>query len=134
MKSISRMVKIREFKVKREVGYLPVLSLLILLQPSHLYSPEYTCVYLKVLDSFLSLKIKEVDYDGDLVKQDGKTRKEMMKKMSRRERKVWAVFNQFLKRKKTFRIYLKISVMFLFLVFNISVTVVHVCVMFLIKF
>lgn len=58
----------------------------------------------------------------------------MMKKMSRRERKVWAVFNQFLKRKKTFRIYLKISVMFLFLVFNISVTVVHVCVMFLIKF
>ncbi|XP_034329054.2 nucleolar complex protein 3 homolog isoform X1 [Magallana gigas] len=58
VKSISRMVKIREFKVKREV-----------------------------LDSFLSLKIKEVDYDGDLVKQDGKTRKEMMKKMSRRERK-----------------------------------------------
>lgn len=128
------MVKIREFKVKREVGYLPVLPLLILLQSSHLYSPEYTCVYLKVLDSFLSLKIKEVDYDGDLVKQDGKTRKEMMKKMSRRERKVWAVFNQFLKRKKTFRIYLKISVMFLFLFFNISVTVVHVCVIFLIKF
>lgn len=91
------MVKIREFKVKREVGYLPVLPLLILLQPSHLYLPEYTCVYLKVLDSFLSLKIKEVDYDGDLVKQDGKTRKEMMKKMSRRERKVQAVLNQFLK-------------------------------------
>jgi hypothetical protein len=41
-----------------------------------------------VLDTFLSLKIKEVDYDGDLVKKDGKSRKEMMKKMSRRERKV----------------------------------------------
>ena len=43
-----------------------------------------------MLDSFLSLKIKEVDYDGESTKQDGKTRKEMMQKMSRRERKVRA--------------------------------------------
>lgn len=106
------MVKIREFKVKREVGYLPVLPLLILLQPSHLYSPEYTCVYLKVLDSFLSLKIKEVDYDGDLVKQDGKTRKEMMKKMSRRERKVWAVFNQFKEKENIQDLFKNISYVF----------------------
>ncbi|XP_061184775.1 nucleolar complex protein 3 homolog [Saccostrea echinata] len=58
IKCISRMVKAREFKVKKEV-----------------------------LDTFLSLKIKEVDYEGDSVKKDGKTRKEMMKKLSRRERK-----------------------------------------------
>ncbi|XP_078310966.1 nucleolar complex protein 3 homolog [Crassostrea virginica] len=58
VRCIGRMVKIREFKVKKEV-----------------------------LDSFLSLKIKEVDYDGENTKQDGKTRKEMMQKMSRRERK-----------------------------------------------
>ncbi|XP_048745661.2 nucleolar complex protein 3 homolog [Ostrea edulis] len=58
VKSISKMIKVREFKVRKEV-----------------------------LDTFLSLKIKEVDYDGDSIKKDGKSRKEMMKKLSRRERK-----------------------------------------------
>ncbi|KAK3095067.1 hypothetical protein FSP39_009879 [Pinctada imbricata] len=58
VRNISKMVKVRESRIKREV-----------------------------LDAFLSLRIKQVDFDGEITKQSGKEKKEMMKKMSRRERK-----------------------------------------------
>ncbi|XP_069133349.1 nucleolar complex protein 3 homolog isoform X2 [Argopecten irradians] len=58
VKAVSKMIKSREFKVKREV-----------------------------LDTFLSLRIKEVDYKSQEEKMTGQQRKDMMRKMSKREKK-----------------------------------------------
>ncbi|XP_060069533.1 nucleolar complex protein 3 homolog [Ylistrum balloti] len=58
VKAISKMIKSRNFRVKREV-----------------------------LDTFLSLRIKEVDYKAQEEKMTGQQRKDMMKKMSKREKK-----------------------------------------------
>ncbi|OWF43118.1 nucleolar complex protein 3 homolog [Mizuhopecten yessoensis] len=58
VKAVSKMIKSRDFKVKREV-----------------------------LDTFLSLRIKEVDYEAQGEKLTGQQRKDMKKKMSKREKK-----------------------------------------------
>ena len=57
------------------------------------YTFSNKLMFIQVLDAFLSLKIKEVDFDRETKKESGKEKRERLKKMSRREKKVSCVLN-----------------------------------------